>query len=324
MSIPPVDFNHGLLACLGNDWDVVPRTEPEREAPWRLARRLPVNATVVSRARALRGLARGEYDLVVAQGLPDLEDASVGKVPVLYIVTGSPELARTLGVIEPLKERLRATAGGAVTSVFLSETRRREWDLGGEVVPLGLDIEAYGPYSGRKAGVLVVARLATLLPETADVSLFERATAGLPVTQVSGVIPNAPDQGASGRPWILDAYAQHRVFLDTTPVWCRDGQHLSVLEAMASGQPVVTIPKPDSPVVNGTNGFVEADPWRLHQRLLELLGDERLARTLGASARHTIATQFPAARFREGWDRLIEGTAQRHIRPLDLAAGQPV
>jgi hypothetical protein len=294
-----------LLARQGDDWDVVPQTAPDREAPWRLFRRLPENAAVVSLPHAHARLRRGEYDLVVCFGLHDLADLEPAGTPILLVMTGTPELARVLGITKPLKAAL-----GTVTSVFLSEVSRRAWGCGGEVVPLGLDLNHYGPYSGNRAEVLVVAHLGTLLPETINRPVLQRATSGLRVTGVDSAIRDTPDQTPGGRPWILDAYARHRTLLDTTPPWCRDGQHLSVLEAMATGQPVVTVPKPLSPVVTGLSGFVEDDPTRLHQRLLELLSDQDLAVRLGANARRTVMARFPAAPFRERWRDLVDVTAR--------------
>ena len=305
-----------LLASLGDEWDVVPRTTHDREAPWQLSRRLPENVTVSSLTRARHRLEAGTYDLIVAQGLEDLQDTSTGSAPTLFIVGGSPQLAQALGVHERLRERLFAATAGPVTPVFLSEDSRQEWDWDGEVLPIGLNTAGYGPFSGEIAKVLVVGKLGRLLPETADVTRLERATAGLPVTWVDSSTFTAVRRNGIGRPWILDAYAQHRVFLDVTPGWCRDGQHLSVLEAMATGQPVVTVPKRSSPVVDGINGFIEADPSRLHMRLLELLGDHALAMKLGGEARRTIDARFKPERLLDQWRDLLGGVA----RPARVAS----
>lgn len=295
-----------LLARHGDDWEVVPRTTLDREAPWRLARRLPPNVTVVSRARARKSLARKDYDLIVCHGLSDLDDATGADVPILFVVSGTPQLADALGLHGTLRDRLRDSS---VTPVFLSEESRQEWGWGGEVAPIGLDVADYGPYSGTRPAVLVVGHLGSLLPETIDAPVLERATVGLPVTRADRAVGETSDDGVSGRSWLLDAYSTYRVLLDTSPPWCRDGQHVNVLEAMASGQPVVTVPKPNSLIVSGTNGFVEGDPTQLHQRLLELLSDEPLAATLGAAGRRTIATRFPASAFRNGWRRLVDAVA---------------
>lgn len=299
-----------LLARQGDDWEVVPRTTLDREAPWRLARRLPPNVTVVSRARASKSLGRNDYDLVVCHGPSDLDDASGSDAPILFVVSGTPQLAEVLGLHGTLEDKLR---NSSATPVFLSDESQLEWGWDGEVIPLGLDVADYGPYSGERPEVLVVGHLGSLLPETIDAALLERATAGLPVRRTDRAVGENADRGVSGRPWLLDAYSTYRLLLDTSPPWCRDSQHLSVLEAMASGQPVVTIPKPNTLIVNGTNGIVDADPARLHQHLLELLSDQPLASTLGAEARRTVAARFPVAVFRNRWRHLVDTTARSPV-----------
>lgn len=295
-----------LLARQGDEWEVVPRTTLDREAPWRLARRLATNVTVVSRAQACKTLDRKEYDLVVCHGLSDLDDASGSDTPILFVVSGSPQLAEALGLQGTLRDRLQ---GSSVTPVFLTEESQREWGLGGEVVPLGLDVADYGPYSGERPEVLIVGHLGSLLPETLDAPLLERATVGLSVRRTDRAVGETTDPVVSGRNWVVEAYATYRVVLDTSPAWCRDGQHLDLLEAMASGQPVVTVPKENSLVINGISGFVNSDPAQLHQSLLELLSDQPLASTLGAAGRRMVAADFPSAPFRERWRGLVETVA---------------
>lgn len=299
-----------LLARQGDNWEVVPRTTLDREAPWRLTRRLPPNVTVVSRALARKNLSQRHYDLIVCHGLSDLDDAAGSDVPIFFVVSGTPRLAEALGLHGTLKDRWRESS---VTPVFLSDDSRQEWGWGGEVVPLGLDVANYGPYSGERPEVLVVGHLGSLLPETIDAPLLERATAGLPVRRTDRAVGDAEGEGASGRNWLLEAYSTYRVLLDPSPPWCRDGQHLDVLEAMASGQPVVTVPKPNSLIISGLNGIVEPDPARLHQGLLELLSDQPLAATLGAAARRTVAQRFSGSAFRDRWRDLVDTTARSPV-----------
>ena len=78
---------------------------------------------------------------------------------------------------------------------------------------------------------------------------------------------------------------------------------LSLLEAMASGTPVVASAVGGVPEIvrDGETGYLvpPGDVRALRDRLLELLGDERLARRLGDNAREHVLQHFT-------WDRVAE------------------
>lgn len=67
-------------------------------------------------------------------------------------------------------------------------------------------------------------------------------------------------------------YQAHRVYLNTDP---QGRLHLSALEAMATGMPLVSPPIADlAPYVeDGTSAFMSADEGRLREALEQLLAD---------------------------------------------------
>ena len=76
-----------------------------------------------------------------------------------------------------------------------------------------------------------------------------------------------------------------------------------MLEAMATGMPVVTLPNPTSPIEDGVNGFVSDDPARLRDGVMELLEDGRKAALLGTAAGRQRSNGFPSSVFAIGGAR---------------------
>jgi tetratricopeptide (TPR) repeat protein len=81
-----------------------------------------------------------------------------------------------------------------------------------------------------------------------------------------------------------------------------------MLEAMATGMPVVSLRNPTCPIENEVNGFVSEKPEILREHLLKLLNDRDLARRLGARARETVDAHFPLAPFIDAWNETFEAT----------------
>ena len=191
--------------------------------------------------------------------------------------------------------------------VFQSEGRRGQWlgSVAGDVIRPGLDVEAYGPYVGDLASVVVMGHLQIELPLRSGYDALERIAAGLPLDLV-GFNPslNLDRLRASRHAW-LDAHRRHRVYLNTSISPFGDAANLAVLEAMASGAPVVSLADPESPVEHGVTGFVAEDPASLRLHLLELLEDRDLAARLGEAARRRIARDYGVPRFHRQWSALL-------------------
>jgi alpha-maltose-1-phosphate synthase len=86
---------------------------------------------------------------------------------------------------------------------------------------------------------------------------------------------------------------------------------LSILEAMASGTPVVASAVGGVPeiVQDGETGFLvpPGDVAALHDRLAQVLGDAALARRLGANARQSVLDRFT-------WSRVAERCLQAYAQ----------
>ena len=127
----------------------------------------------------------------------------------------------------------------------------------------------------------------------------------------------ADDRGVSdvvqflgGRRDVPDCLAAFDVYV--LPTVREGGPPISVLEAMATGCPVVVSDHPAmmEAVEDGRNGFVVPmrDPEMLAKRVETLVRDSALRARLGADGRRTIETQFSVERFvqhtSEYYDRL--------------------
>ncbi|MEA3194881.1 MAG: hypothetical protein QOD26_3214 [Betaproteobacteria bacterium] len=90
------------------------------------------------------------------------------------------------------------------------------------------------------------------------------------------------------------------------------GPTLSLIRAMMIGLPVVALATGSiaGVVRHGIDGFVEADPARLVERMHELAADRQRAALLGDAAREHAATRFGIQRFVADWNRLFSELTQ--------------
>ncbi|MBI5636662.1 MAG: glycosyltransferase [Nitrospinae bacterium] len=192
-----------------------------------------------------------------------------------------------------------------VLPVFISEQKRADWGLEGEVIPPGIDVNQYGGYTGELKAVL---RVGNRVMER-DLMLGYREQvelcSGLPTTLL-GDNPQLDDSHPS-KSWddLKNHLRKCRVYLNTTKEPYEDGYNLSMLEAMAAGMPVVSLANPSSPLTDGRDGFVSDDLAKLRRSLELLLSDQLLAKTMGEAARRTVAEKFPISKFISRWNAAI-------------------
>jgi SAM-dependent methyltransferase len=129
---------------------------------------------------------------------------------------------------------------------------------------------------------------------------------------ILGINPTIPGVKPA-RNWedLKTQYRSHRLFLSTLPPDHEDGYNLALLEAMATGMPVVALANPSCPVVDGENGFVSDDPRILRGRIIELLRNPDLACQLGELSRRTVMEQFGIDRFVAEWERILHSAGDR-------------
>ena len=78
-----------------------------------------------------------------------------------------------------------------------------------------------------------------------------------------------------------------------------------MLEAMATGMPVVSSHNSTSPIENGVSGYVSKDEAQLRNALETLLKDRHLAASIGRRAREQVLDRFPIQKFLNSWRTLL-------------------
>jgi glycosyltransferase involved in cell wall biosynthesis len=126
--------------------------------------------------------------------------------------------------------------------------------------------------------------------------------------RIVGENPGLPDAfTASDWEALKENYRNHRAYVYTALSEYEDGYNLAMLEAMATGMPVVSIENDTSPIIDGVNGFISDDERVLEKRLKQLLLDREKAAAMGTAARQTVSNLFGIHRFIQNWRRLIAG-----------------
>ncbi|MBI2422351.1 MAG: glycosyltransferase [Candidatus Hydrogenedentes bacterium] len=296
-------YEHGVLA---RQWHTLFRPAPEsltgiREAEWR------------SR------VASGYYDVIIAQNENNALDLYKSRSPKLLLChnrrTFLSTTANVNGMDAPeLFERMLDFLKEHFTFLFISESKRDDYGVPGRVILPGIDVEAWGGYRGDVAQVLRVGNTMRQRNLMFDVDLQEAAVKGL-ASKVVGVNPEIPgSEAAPSFEALQEDYRASRCYLHVSREAFEDGYNLAMLEALATGTPVVSLSNPTSPLTHGADGFLSYDAAELNGYCRALLEDRDLARRIGAQGRETVAAKFPMDRFVAGWCEAIEEAASQSTR----------
>lgn len=310
-----------LLAKTGHEFYVLePLLFGDVRRKWDLRfRPLPKNMRVVSERETAEKPDRGFFNLIVCQNIRDFFLVSkwpdVPKILVFHnklateIALGGNKESKNayLGQIKPVVSR--------TYPVFISESKRDDWGFPGDVIPPGIPVEDYGGYEGSEAVILRVGNRMAERDLMTGFSTQEKVCAGLP----SVVIGDNPSISGSrqSESWddLRDRYRKCRVYLNATTHPYEDGYNLSMLEAMATGAPVISLANPASPLTDGEDGFASPGVERLRACAKLLLDDRALAGKMGGKGRVTVAKKFPMGpfitRWNEAFDNAIAGKPAR-------------
>ncbi|MFP5378596.1 MAG: glycosyltransferase [Vicinamibacteria bacterium] len=315
------------LAKTGHAFDIVERMKGGSRAWFYETRPLPPGARVVREGTARAGLRAGDYDVLICHNVQDVlwaRDLDVPKVLVLHnrLTTEIALGGWTVDVAAHRAEVHRVIADTPrLRVVCISESKRADWNVDATVITPGIDLADYGGYDGRDPRVLRVGNFM----KARDVMLGYRDQLRILQGRPSTLLGlNEPEPGAEtrfSRSWddLKDCFRHHRVFLNTTVEGFEDGYNLAMLEAMATGMPVVSTPNASSPVLDGESGFVSHDLDRLGACVDQLLRDKALATRMGQAARRTVAARFAMGDFVAKWNRVFEDVAALGTTPARVA-----
>ncbi|MBI4611255.1 MAG: glycosyltransferase [Candidatus Rokubacteria bacterium] len=287
---------HQLVVC---DW----------MRPWNPAHR-PVAANirrVSSEADARQLLADGRVDYGLALRVDDLLWLGEERTPTFFVarhplrdqvVDGT---AWAAGRIRDLVATRLGTHGRFVTT---SPLVHQSWGLDGPVIPPGLDLADYGGYTGHVPSVLSVGDPDDERDSMPGLEFLNSVLSNFywTVIRVTRFLHHR-----DGEVWedLKADYRRHRLFAFAPLDPDADGYGLPLLEAMATGMPVVTTPHPTSPVREGIDGFVGEDQESFARWTTRLLSDPALAHRLGEQARRRVAELFPLQAFCEQWEQAL-------------------
>jgi Glycosyl transferases group 1 len=201
---------------------------------------------------------------------------------------------------------------GLMRVVFISPYARSDWGLDGTTIDQGIPLDEMEAYEGTEESLLVVGN--TLHREHFAFDDLLRIRAQAPV-RIVGVNPNIPGCRAS-KNWdeLRSFYSRNRAYLNLTRE-PEAGHNLALLEAMASGMPVISLKHPSTPIRDGENGFLVGNASEAVERAKQLLADHELARKLGTCARETVEREFSLSVFRERWNELLARSIGLSLTP---------
>ena len=310
-------FNHHepfllALAELPARFDVVVK-KGALDLSWNTrARRPPENFRLIDFDAAVSGLRDGAYHAVVCHTVKNLGWMFPFRGPRYVFVAHIPLFAE--GVLARAKSAAKraALAGFALTHrlsfVAVSEWKRASWNVKGAVTPfypVPFPPEKVAREKAPGMRVAVVGNKIASRGEEMGFALLERVRALTPVE----VIGNNPDVIGARVPKDFDEFVRLftgcSIYLYTIRQPQGDGYNTSMLEAMALGMPVVTVPNASSPIVHGENGLVGDTAEALVAHIESLRRDGALRKRLGEAARATVNARFTRDAFLRTWREVL-------------------
>lgn len=317
-----------LMAKTGFDFTIGLYKDAPLARQWQTHYRpMPANMTPMDEPQWREALAAGAFDVVIAHNESNAIDIYRARTPKILVCHNRRTFLRTTvkanrANAKELYDELLAHLRERVRFVFISESKRDDYGVPGDVILPGIDVEEFGGYTGEVAEVLRVGNMMRSRDLMFDVDLQERVCEGIP-NSVVGVNPDIPGaREAQSFEELLNFYRTRRCLLHVTREAYEDGYNLAMLEAMACGMPVVSLANATSPLTDGVDGLVAADADGLRAHIQSLLDDPQRARELGARGRETVAATFSMSAFVDKWRHVIEETAEVSVRRRTAKAAQ--
>jgi glycosyltransferase involved in cell wall biosynthesis/Flp pilus assembly protein TadD/SAM-dependent methyltransferase len=302
-----------LLSKIGHEFLVIePEVGDGNIRKWdQNMRPLPKNVRLLSLEAAREVLDQNAVDLIIAHNVKDLIELKEYTLPKILVFhnrlsteiglgNGKVDREDYLAKIQPFFQQAK--------KVFISESKKRDWGMEGKVILPGLDVSDYDTYTGEKSAILRVGNLFKERDLMLGYFTSQKVVEGFPRITL-GVNPSIPSSRLSkGFQDLKDHYRQCRVYLNTTVDGYEDGYNLAMLEAMATGMPVISTFNRSSPIENGVNGYISDDIEDLRSSVAEMMENPAKAIEMGLKARETVQTRFGLTAFLKSWTEVIQET----------------
>jgi hypothetical protein len=256
----------------------------------------------------------GDWDWILVHNVQDLLDVRHLDLPKVFLVHGTLSGRILQDRADMSRERYLSSLGSLLRAsrcrlAYISELKRNDWGLPGEVIRSTVDLGSHSGYRGETRAILQVCNNLVARGAMLGWDAHREVCRGLPavvIGQNTGL-----EYSRKARDWadLREQYRAHRVYLHTAVFPLEDGYNLAMLEAMATGMPVASLAPPTSPVRDGFNGVMGETAADLRSKVISLLDDPDRARELGAAARRTVEQEFSPERFRSAWADLARRSA---------------
>jgi hypothetical protein len=296
-----------MASCLPWEFGVITPKLPNGQIKIWNPQIRPLSENIKIYSAISEALSDGSWDWILTHNVNDLIDSRPILIPKVFLVHGTlsgrilqdrSNINRTL-YVRDLKLLLKA-CGARV--IYISELKRMDWGMAGDVIRPAIDVRNYGGYHGRIRGLLQVCNRLRERREMMGWSIFQEASRDIPA-MVVGDNPNLTGSRRSND-WedLKELLCSYRLYLYTPQYPYEDGYNLSLLEAMATGMPVATLQHPTTPVRDGVEGVSAASAAELRNKIIELLDNPEKALQLGEGARKRVESEFPVSAFKSAWE----------------------
>jgi glycosyltransferase involved in cell wall biosynthesis len=203
-------------------------------------------------------------------------------------------------------------------AVFIRWSNKCCYNLDGVTILHGIDTSEFGPWNPQTINLVTVSHAIKyrdhihpgFLQLAAQTGNFILIGAENEVDGAQCVVPNNFTE-------LKDLYSSNLAYLNllTEP---ESGSNLALLEAMATGMPIITIRHPESPISHRWNGMVIEEPEEFEHAYNELILNKDFAHYLGQNARKTIELFYNINTFKKDWTRFINKLMERAGKSVRL------
>jgi len=173
------------------------------------------------------------------------------------------------------------------------------------VIWYGIDANEFKGYKGNAGYILTTVNDYRIREKVTRFFMYELLTNGLPAINYGEQEDDWPCPKSKSYEHMKQIYREAAIYLDTT---LHSPLSFSVLEAMATGMPVVTTRHDDMDLIinNNVNGIINNLAHYLRDEIENLLSSRRYRKRLGENARETIKQRFTIDKFCEKWHKYFK------------------